>query len=420
MGRSFFYLLLAVSPISSILVIPGLQGLTPTVAILCIMTVLGLVELITTRQLRKEGLAFLLMALTFIFFQALSQIFFSFYSGLNGNELILNAKNIDFKPFRLPIFSQGLYLLVSFLLFAVAQKMYDRGAVKYLVVGTVVFSLYGFYEVIYFYFTGSSGDFLTNRTFDSGDEHSGSLFQTYTLGDIQMQRLKSLSGEPSMYVFSVFPVFIMALSERMQISAAILLVSLLATLSSTVLVAALVYVISTAIISKSFKPIIYCLAVVVILSFAFFPLLQKIILEAATKVALESVSGTDRIGGFLSQIEFWAHAPPFIKLFGIGFGNSRSYDFFSTILVNCGVVGFLCWSAMFMFPVFFRGDTLRAKSLSAAVLSVYAMLMMSVSEFSYPILWIILAFAYAERRLCRLENEGNIIPEKAFIGNVSA
>ncbi len=80
-----------------------------------------------------------------------------------------------------------------------------------------IFAIYGIYEVVYYVITGSPGDFISNRAF--GDQFgrgivrsdgtvNGSSFQQISVGGFNIQRLKALTGEPSMYAMSIFPFWI--------------------------------------------------------------------------------------------------------------------------------------------------------------------------------------------------------------------
>ena len=214
-----------------------------------------------------------------------------------------------------------------------------------------------------------------------------------------MMRLKSLAGEPSMYVFTVFPLLILAVGYRHRIIAAALLLSVFMTGSSTALFAFIVFGITHAVLMRSFKPILYLTAASVLIAAVLFPLVQALIRDTAAKLALESFSGQDRLGSFLRHLNYWLDSPIHIKLFGIGFGAVRSADFLTTLLVNTGLVGFALFTVLFLYPAVQLGHSKDKIALRSSLFSLYFMFLTSVAEYSYAIPWIILGIAYKEKSM---------------------
>ncbi len=396
MAAYLYRVLLLFSPISSWLVISAIQGFTPAVAVAVGILILLLVDSAIKKAMPK-ALFMAAPSISFIVFLiAISQLLISIFGVPDTGSLILIRPSESFQPLRSTIFSQGVYLLFCVLFFFLTLTLYKKKYDAFLIASGTFFAIYGLYELAYYFFLGENGDFISNRVFGDGAEGSGSLFQAYNIAGITMQRLKSLSGEPSMYTFTVFPIFIFAIGNKKYVQAAVIAFSLLMTMSSTAMLVFLVYVISLSLIYKSVKPLIFSTLVVSAIALSFYPIVEALIKETLAKLALESFSGEDRIGSFFTHLDYWLEAPLHIKLFGIGFGSVRSLDFFSTLLVNSGFIGFLLVTAIFFYPVVALPLDRRNNSLRCSLICIYFMLMTSVSEYSYAMPWIFLGISYAE------------------------
>src|SRR5699024_6798385 len=98
---------------------------------------------------------------------------------------------------RPTLFSQSLYLLAAILAFLFVRQWYHKSWDSYIFVGILLLVAYGFYEVFYYWITGTSGDFISNRTFNFGCW--GSSTHIIDLAGLSMLRMKSLTGEASMF-----------------------------------------------------------------------------------------------------------------------------------------------------------------------------------------------------------------------------
>lgn len=113
------------------------------------------------------------------------------------------------------------------------------------------------------------------------------------------------------------------------------------------------------------------------------------------KVTLQSTSGAGRYGSFLVTTDFFLNSSLLTQVFGIGNGYVRSTDFFSTILVNLGVVGLVMTTWIFIYPVLKLGNTEAEVGLKAAVLTVFITLMVAVPEYTILPLSLFLGIAYS-------------------------
>ncbi len=112
-----------------------------------------------------------------------------------------------------------------------------------------IFAIYGIYEVVYYdVITGSPGDFISNprvrrsvrtrhRALRRHRERQFVPAEQISVGGLNIQRLKALTGEPSMYAMSIFPFWIyFNATSRMRWPVWIIGASLVMSTSSTVLI----------------------------------------------------------------------------------------------------------------------------------------------------------------------------------------
>ncbi|MCI0557624.1 MAG: hypothetical protein MN733_03955, partial [Nitrososphaera sp.] len=85
----------------------------------------------------------------------------------------------------------------------------------------------------------------------------------------------------------------------------------------------------------------------------------------------------------------------FTQVFGVGNGYVRSTDFFSTILVNLGVVGLILTTWIFVYPVLKLDNTEAEVGLKAALLTMFITLMVAVPEYTILPLSLFLGIAYS-------------------------
>ncbi|KAG0191766.1 hypothetical protein DFQ28_010976 [Apophysomyces sp. BC1034] len=307
---------------------------------------------------------------------------------------------------RSTLFTQSLYVMAVVLYGTYLYVYYDDAWDRIIVAVGVLFAVYGLYECAYYLATGQSGDFLSNRRFthtvgvQPKDAVNGSDFQTMGVGGISMQRLKALTGEPSMYALSMFPFWVYIRTvQRSRWPAIMVGVSLLMTASTTALVGYLCYLgirmMTTRInIIKLMLVALAIIAVVIVFNEQATQLLDDMVINKLTGA---NSSGQERSAGFAAAIDFWLNAPVANKLVGIGFGYIRTTDLFSTLLVNNGLLGIALFSLLLLYPAFKLDWAPKAVALRQCCVATYVMMMVSVPEFSYLAPWTFVAFAY-----CRL------------------
>ena len=398
-GQSFldgyFKLWALVLPITSVVLIPSIQGTTPAY----IMAFLSLpVFLIAARlkDIRRYLTILFFFALGFITLSLASQFFLSLYGGMDLSNLPLVdplylTQQVILRP---TLFTQTLYLMTGLLTLLFVLECYNPSWDRYIFAGILLLVVYGFYEVSYYWLTGHSGDFLSNRVFNQ--QHSGSLFQTIRFGDIRIQRMKSLTGEPSMFAFTVLPYWIFALHTRRYSIAGILTLALVLSTSTTAIVGIVVYcgllIISGRVEIKYLLAAAGAGAVIVIIKFqTVWAIFNKLVIQ---KLSAESVSGMTRLANLKDCILFWLDAPLPTKFFGLGFGYVRSTDFFSTLLVNNGLIGLAIMALAFGYPILALGSSNKEFGLKCALIVIAVSLLSSIPEFAYLSIWLFLGISY--------------------------
>ena len=295
--------------------------------------------------------------------------------------------------FRSSSFTQSLYLFSGVLTFLYAKRFYRESWDRYLFIGALVICFYGLYEVTYFQVFHSNGDFVSNRMFG---KHTGSWFQTTQIGSLTIERLKSLTGEPSMAAFTLLPYWIYAIHKRRTKTHWLLFVALLLTTSTTAYVGIAIYGGCRLLfyrLSDKFNAAIPFAAMVAGLVL-YKPIVTYFTLFVWDKFFTKNISGMERQSSFDFHMRFFEHLPIANKLFGIGFGVIRSTDMFSTLLVNVGIVGIVVMTLFFVVPIVKLERSYENTGIKIMLIVLYVTMMMAVSEFAYLPTWLFLGITY--------------------------
>jgi hypothetical protein len=407
---------LLVMPITSVLVIPGVQGTMP--AVVCAgLAVLGL---LAVRSQRGDRVLVPLATIAAMF--ALLQCASAFAAeylpvGLESHLTFMNQRRID-RSFLPTVATQSAYLAVGVVTALYAREFFGRRWESWVFSGAMLLIAYGVYEWLYFLNFEESGDFLSNRAFSDTwtpdrDAFSGSLVQMTDPLGFPVLRFKSLTGEPSMFAMTTLPYFFLAFCTKRYWIAGCLLTGLLLSLSSTALVALPTgFVLWLCFRPAGWRPSYHELVAVVLIAAVGIGVLctdsaQQLIdfftSDLREKLLGKGDSGQLRLESHQESMRFFLDAPLPVQVFGLGFGATRPFSFLDWLLINCGVMGTAVWLTAFLWPV------IRLSSASAwnvglkVALSVTLLAMLvGVPEFSYPTNWLFLGLAYG--RLSKAEN----------------
>lgn len=399
----YFYFWALVLPITSIVVFPSIQGTVPAYLLAIASIVISL--LFSPQRFAELFMKLMGFWIVFILLNSIAQIGLSVTKADISDLRLVNAYD-GVNLFRSSLITQSLYLIPAVFTFFFVRSYYQASWDKYILAGGCILAIYGFYEWSYYLVFEQSGDFLTNRVFDTGlKQSSASSFQTISLGGKSFLRFKSLTGEPSMYAFSMLPFWIYSVHLRRYIISAVFLVTLLLTTATTAILGILIYLLLQ-LFSKRFffsflkghmeKKVLLVASFILLLTLLAGPFAadvwQRMVVD---KLALGTVSGVQRASYFTSHMEFYWRESFIHKLFGIGFGYVRSTDFFSTLLVNMGVVGWSLFAALFAYPIVkLKSHSGRSQGLRHILIIIFILMMLAVSEFAYLPMWLFLGIAY--------------------------
>ena len=380
--------------ITSVVVIPQIKGTIPAFIFAFIAV---FYSLIFSRKISVQILFRIIITLScFALYFLISQLLiftFSFENEIRSGVIFVSKE--PSLLFKSSFFTQSLYLVASVIIFYFISYVYKpEKHDKYLFFGATLVLLYGFYELIFYWTTGSFGDFLSNRIF--GEDSIGGSLQTITFSGFSTQRFKSLTGEPSMYVFSMFPVFIYTYENGKRTLSYFILLSLIFTFSTTFILGIVLFIVYKIFSNGINNKFVVYTFLLLLIGFIFFfpkiyPVLEKLIIQ---KLEGSNVSGSERSTNFFNHFDYFLDFPFLLKFFGLGFGYVRSTDFLSTLLVNVGIIGFLLYTFIFLYPVIKPGKTRRDRSLKIILIFIFISSILSVPEFAYPSIWLFLGIAY--------------------------
>ncbi|MDB5013904.1 MAG: hypothetical protein JWQ25_2106 [Daejeonella sp.] len=386
-------------PCTTFLVAPSVQGTT-------IITVLSTILFLLVMAIPSEKKPAVMKEL-FWFFAILillsisSQVFNLIYElKLNSTLTLINLNKYLDTFYRISHITQTLYLVSGFIIYLLIKYFSGPNLLNYLFWGVRLLCLYAIYEFVYFLVIGENGDFVTNRTLGYS-EIDASIFQTMNVGGIDLVRIKGYTGEPSMFTFTAFPFWVLTFGLKRWLDNSLLLFCLIFTFSTTAYLSMSLFILFWFIYKRQFKLIILTgfviVAIMLILQMEAFKVVFDRVYNTviATKLSGETDSSKDRGGAMENHMEFWSNLPLPSKFVGIGFGYVRSTDFFSTLFLNTGIIGFVIFASLFIKNLFLNvANTDLKKCFQVATILLFFIMMATVPEFSYASLWIFLALGF--------------------------
>jgi hypothetical protein len=303
--------------------------------------------------------------------------------------------------FRGTLFTQSLYLVPVAITFFLVRAYYSPSWDRYLFAGALFLACYGLYEVTAFQITGTNPDFLSNRVFEERvfEVEEGivsSVFAVTSFAGVSLMKLKSLTGEPSMYAYTILPYWIYATYTARYKTSLLLFASLLLTVASTAFLGIALVAVAGLVFGRQSKIAALLLIVTAVAGWYFWDDFLEAVVEDTflSKVRGENYSGLDRWESFTDGIEFWMNADWSTRLLGLGFGHARSPDLFSTLLVNVGAIGLAGYVALFLYPFFRLPADRRSTGLKVALLVVLLTGLVACSEYAYLSSWVFLGMAF--------------------------
>ncbi len=399
----YFPLLLLLAPVQSIL-LTSVQGTTPAF----LLTLLSTVVLVGGDRRYLHVLAFCFgFAVLYALYMAFSLYGYTIDQP-DMSRLTVIREIYVYGYLKQTHVTQGLYLFVALLFGFIVYEYFQEAFVRWAFYGILLMAFYGFYEFIFYAIFHTNGDILSNRNFGDlgtaaagageGSFATGSMLQQSNLFGPEFMRLKSLVGEPSMYALTVTPFAVYAFARRWWGIFGLLLVSLVLSTSTTGVIGLLVGL-SYAQIRQRHDFIVYIAGALVIAALLYFTAAP--VQDAVDKLLfnkLDTASGVGRLDSMIQHASVPFDGNPVRFLFGLGFGTVRATDMFSNLLANVGVVGFLLYSAAILAPCALLRRGPDRDAIVATLLAIYAMEMLTVSEYSYLPPWFMVAMGFARVR----------------------
>lgn len=111
------------------------------------------------------------------------------------------------------------------------------------------------------------------------------------------------------------------------------------------------------------------------------------------KIGLES--GNHRISAFKTAINIFKDSP----ILGFGYGSFRSFDLFSNLLANMGIVGLVSFSSIIYITItriikYFKINQVESFIMLLAVTTATIALMISIPDLNFAYYWIMIAVCY--------------------------
>lgn len=402
---NYFKIWSLVLPITSFLLIPSIQGTTPGY-------VLGFLSLLIGLFSEKYKINLLSFFYFYFMFEAIV-LLINLYSDFTINAKYLGLMTNPGGSLNITLITQSLYFIPAILLFYFTKNFYQSSWNKYIFRGILLLASYGIYEFIYWYLFKSNGDFVSNRVFDG--DHPGSWLQTTTFLGQSLARIKSLTGEPSMFAFTVLPFFMMSMHYKKTWASVVLLFTLFFSFSTTAYLGVATYFAIRLFTTKPIKN----KKIIISLYFLIFFFLLNVLFQVVDLTKLNvwfyndvimKLQGQDHSGGvrlnsFKDSLDLFLTMPFFSKIFGLGFGAIRTSSMYTTFLVNTGILGLLVFLAAFIYPTIILMKSKEDKWLSYTII-VLLVCMISVPEFAYLPTWLFLGMAY---------NKVNLLKKRRFL-----
>jgi hypothetical protein len=403
----FFRALLLVAPIQSVLLTP-VQG--STAAFLLILLAPAILISNDPRYMRLLAFYAGFVLLYVIYLAASLSGYMIDIPDLSQLQVIREVYIAG--PLKQTHVTQGVYLLAAAVFCYLCIQYYQEAFLKFAFFGIMLLTCYGFYEFVFYAIFHTNGDFLTNRNFGdlnlaaagagNGKFATGSMLQGSTLFGSGFMRLKSLTGEPSMYALTVTPFAVYAYSRRWWALCGFLTVSLILSTSTTAIIG-LGIGIGYAEVRKRQEFVLYIAGalIVAVLLYETLPPFQHA-MDTLLFDKLDTRSGDERIAAFMNNVNVVINGNIVRFLFGLGFGSVRSTDMLSNLLANVGVIGTFAYFAVILVPCFRLRNGPDSSAIVATLLSIFVMELLTVSEYSYLPPWFMVALGYARVRQQRL------------------
>jgi hypothetical protein len=387
-----------VMPVTSLLVIPSVQGTTPAYIFAFLSVFLVLVRL-KTQGLNEENSQYLKLLLV------IATLWLGLVVASQLGHIIDNRR--DFKGaymvntsdtrviLRSTLFSQSIYFSACILIFLYFRYYFREKWMKYVILGGYFMAAYGIYEWLFFLVFKHPGDFVANRMF--GEDHPGSWSQTVNFGGLTLLRIKSFYGEPAFYSSAVIVYLITAIKYNRHWLVAMLAFNAFFSTSTSCYISLLVCLLFQVILTPRGRlPAFFFLVVLVCGVIAMSQLFPETFQGMfGDKISGNSESGRMRVDSSMSTQELLSNFSVMNWLFGFGFGYAYNQVTLA-IITNTGIVGFFIYCFAFLKPIFGLPREGVYGGYKTCIFGLFFLCNTTLSEFFLPTTWMFLGLAYCK------------------------
>ncbi|VYT78620.1 hypothetical protein [Clostridium tertium] len=304
---------------------------------------------------------------------------------LSPNDIYENVR------FSIQNITQYCYLIISYIVYFITYILFSNNIInikktfKILGISFVCVLTLGIFQLI-----------IPTNEFNLIFRNAVYVNDQYFLG---RPRLASVNAEASILALFITPIIAMYLTIfRANIKIKYLILALLGIIigivsnSSGFYLGIFIYLLADIVLLKRKKNgkiaikkiIVYYITVVIFIIgvFLFRDLITEGIVSLFDKITGKHVSGVGRGNAFINQMQVFSQN----LIFGIGFGTTKSYDLFSTWLVQVGILGFSMYFAYILKSIIILKK--KNPSLMMLILITNVVLLVSVSNFTYNYIWI--------------------------------
>ncbi|MBV9644101.1 MAG: hypothetical protein JO334_11050 [Verrucomicrobia bacterium] len=383
-------------PVTSLLVIPSIQGTTPAyiLAFFSLFLVLARLRFQGLTQKNRQYLYFLvLIGLLWLGLLVGSQLghILDDRKDFNGAFLI---NELDGKVlFRSALFTQSLYFAACVLIFLYFRLYFRAEWMKYVFIGGFLMAAYGVYEWLFFLVFKHPGDFVANRIY--GEDHPGSWSQTVDFAGLSLLRIKSFFGEPSFYSSAILLYLITAIRYNRLFLVGLLAFNAFFTTSTSCYVSLVVCLLFYVILTPSGRvPGIIFLAVMICGIIALNQLFPDTFRGIfGDKISGDSESGRMRMESSLNTHQLFGSFSLMNWIFGLGFGYTYNQATLA-VLANTGVLGLIVFCFAFLKPIWCLPREGIYGSYKTCIFGLFFLFNLTLSELFLPTTWMFLGLAY--------------------------
>lgn len=384
-----------VMPITSLLIVPSIQGTIP--AYLMAFASLALVlpsrenDWFESQRARYLSTALLLAGIWLLLLCG-SQLAHIISDRNNFGDLSLIRDEDRRVLLRPALFTQTLYLSACICTALFFRFFFREEWMRYVFWGAWFLALYGIYEWLYFLVFKEPGDFIANRMY--GDQ-PGSWSQTMQVGPFTLLRIKSTFGEPSWFSAAVVPYFFLALEYRRRLLAVALLFCIVFSTSTSAFVGYTFAIVLYVVLKRKVN---VSLVIAVLLFAAAFAVLYFLFPNTfhemfAAKFRGENLSGQGRMEHAAAAADAENTLSLLNRIFGIGFGYHYGGVYFA-ILMNTGLIGLAVYCYALLKPVFLLPADGGGIAFKVSLATLFVLFYISVSELFLATTWMFLGLAY--------------------------